>query len=241
VPRLVASHCRETRDKARHHVDVPERAKQTALAGDREVALDDQVIGNDAFDPSPLVVRLAADEVHSLHELVLKYLPEAFGCARIDCVQRSMQTSADSEHVLKEPLKEHRVPCLIRDLRGEEDPLVLVGRRMKERRQRVRDRLLADEEERHRVLHDLADVRGQVLPILDVGCEVQIGDGPLLPLPPPVQRGGIDLGLEEVIHMRLDVVHADPDEVFQRRLFDPPDCIEHRLSAHWVRPSVDLR
>ena len=70
--------------------------------------------------------------------------------------------------------------------------------------------------------------------MLDVGCEVQIGDGPLLPLPPSVQRGRIDLGLEEVIHLRLDVVHIDADQVFQWRLFHPPDCVEHRLSAHWT-------
>jgi hypothetical protein len=47
-----------------------------------------------------------------------------------------------------------------------------------------------------------------------------------------VQRGRIDLRLEEVIHLRLDVVHADADEVHQRRFFDSPDGIEHRISAH---------
>ena len=138
------------------------------------------MIGDDALDPGALVLWLAADQVHRVAQLVLEDPSKAFGGLRRDGSQRCMDPAADAEHLLEEALEEHGVPGLVRDLCGEEDALVLGRGSVQQRRKRVGDRLLADEEQRHGVLHHVPNPAGQRFPVDAVLGEVEVRDRPLL-------------------------------------------------------------
>ena len=117
------------------------------------------MVGDHALDPCALVFGLTSHQVHRILQLVLEDPAEAFGGPRVDRVQRRVQPAADAEHLLEEALEEDCVAGFVSDLGGEEDALVLARGRVKERGQRVGDRLLADEEQGHGVLGDLLDPR----------------------------------------------------------------------------------
>ena len=150
---------------------------------------------------------------------------EAFGGPRVDRVQRRVQPAADTQHLLEEALEEDCVAGLVSDLGGEEDALVLTRGRVKERGERVGDGLLADEEKGHGVLGDLLDPGRQALPVRAVLSEVEVRDRPLLLLPAPVERRGIDVRCQQAVHLGLDLVDRDADQVLQRRRLDVPHSL----------------
>jgi hypothetical protein len=157
VARLVPGDGREAGAEARHQPGGSEDAEQRALPGECQVALDDQVIGHHRLHPRAAVARIAAHAVGGVDQFVLEDVPKAEVVVLADRLQGSVQAAPNLEHFLEKALEEDRVPSLVRQLGGEEDPLVLLGRGMEDRRQRVGHCLLTDEEQRHRPPHLAAD------------------------------------------------------------------------------------
>src|ERR1700730_7445357 len=79
VARLVSGHGREAGGEARHQSSASEVAQEVALAGQGEVALDDQVVGDDRLHPGPPVCRLAAHQVGGVGPGGLEYAAEGGG------------------------------------------------------------------------------------------------------------------------------------------------------------------
>ena len=157
------------------------------LAGLREGGLDDDVVERHALGelgPRPVAAQLVGVAVE-----VLERAPEAVRQLRLDRTQPAGDVAlAEPGDLVHEALEEDGVARLVDLLRGEEILLLLTGSGVDERREVVRDGVLAPEEEGVVPQRGLALVGAEdLLPLAPVLDEVELGRAPVPALPAGVQ------------------------------------------------------
>ena len=159
------------------------------LAGEREHPLDDHVVERHRLHERLEVLGLGRQPVHARAQHLVEQLAELL----VQMLRRLLQPRLQRvglEHadLGVEAVEERDVTRLVGDLRGEEDPHVLVRRRAHHRPELGGHALLADEERRQPVhaLEPLVLV-DPLVPVDAVLREVEVLRRPVLALPQLVQ------------------------------------------------------
>ena len=184
---LVARDVGEALGEARQQLVLLVVVEHEVLAGQRERALDDHVVGGHEVDLRVHVARVRDQPLAHLHEPLVEELDERVGHVLARRREPLLDAAVDAGHLAEPAVEELHVARLV-DLLGREEGLlllVLVGHH--EAGELGGHALLADEERAEPPEVLLPVVVGQLGPVLLVALEVDRLRLPVLALPQLVQ------------------------------------------------------